>query len=500
MKIKALLAAALAAAALDAFAAVSKEHADWGNGPAQYLMTKEEAAQWKSVANDADARAFIDLFWAKRDPSPGTPRNETREEFEARVEYADKNLAERRKRGSMTDRGKTLILYGQPVRIERSAQQPNTGFTGGSPTDQPDQERWIQWIYEGDEAKTMFGAQRVALRFNDRMGNGDYKSERSGVDLNAAQNRVVERMLVNRDLKTVPTYTAPAPSAAAAPVVIQTSTAPMTALRTIALADAVTAFKAKPSSEASVIFGEYVTPAGDYFVPVMLSVPQNAGLAANQDVTFFGVFEDESGKTILAFEEPRKLHESKADLFVDKSVALPAGKIRGYVGISAGGKTLIAPADMTLAGTLDKDAPAISQLILSNFVQPMAEAQKPDDPYAFGGIKVVPKADRTFRTSDELWFFFELRNPGLAPDTNAPKVQIKMDVEGKDAEGKTSKKAAPLREIEAAEMKGVPGHYGVGNAIPLESFKPGDYTFTLKVIDTVRKQSYTLTEKFKVIP
>jgi hypothetical protein len=48
-------------------------------------------------------------------------------------------------------------------------------------------------------------------------------------------------------------------------------------------------------------------------------------------------------------------------------------------------------------------------------------------------------------------------------------------------------------------MKGVPGHYGVGNAIPLASFKPGDYTFSAKVIDTLKKTSYTLTDKFRIV-
>jgi hypothetical protein len=48
------------------------------------------------------------------------------------------------------------------------------------------------------------------------------------------------------------------------------------------------------------------------------------------------------------------------------------------------------------------------------------------------------------------------------------------------------------------QMKGVPNHYGIGNSIPLASFKPGEYTFTMKVTDTVLKQSYTVAEKFRV--
>ena len=37
----------------------------------------------------AEAKAFIELFWAKRDPNLETPVNEFRQEFNMRVEAAD---------------------------------------------------------------------------------------------------------------------------------------------------------------------------------------------------------------------------------------------------------------------------------------------------------------------------------------------------------------------------------------------------------------------------
>jgi hypothetical protein len=208
---------------------------------------------------------------------------------------------------------------------------------------------------------------------------------------------------------------------------------------------------------------------------------------------------------------------SKDDLFVDRSfVALPAGKHRGYFGLAENGTPVtIAVADMELAGTIDPAAPTSSKLILSNNVYPLSAAQAPTDAFAFGGLKVVPKGDKTFRPSDELWYFIELRNPGIpeAPATTAvpvtgdapaaaapmPKVQIKIEVEGTDTAGKKHKMSAPPREIDAIEIKGVPNHYGIGSAIPLSSFKPGEYTMNVKVIDTVKKASYTYSEKFLVV-
>ena len=265
-------------------------------------------------------------------------------------------------------------------------------------------------------------------------------------------------------------------------------------------------------NKAFTTWGEYVTAEGEYFVPVQVYVPKSAGLTASQSLTFFGVVQDETGKNVVAFEEPAKLIASKDDWFVDRSfTALPAGKYRGYFGLADAGKPVsIVTADMQLAGTLDKDAAAVSPLILSNNVYPLPEAQRPTDAHAFGGLKVVPKGDRTFRPADELWYFVELRNPGLdlpapaadgtTPAEGMPKIQIKIDVDGTEkVSGKKVRRPAPPREVEAISIKGVPGHYGIGNAIPLASFKAGDYTFNVKVIDTIKKVSYTLSEKFTVV-
>lgn len=504
MKIRMLLSTALLVAVAASSFALSTESTEWGQGPAQFLMTKEETARWKSIKTDEEAKAFVDLFWARRDPTPATPRNEFREVFEARVEYADKNLAtSKRVRGSVTDRGKVFVLFGQPKRIERSGAGQPAGF---ATSEQQSEAPMMQWVYEGDEAKNMFGATHAAIRFVDRAGTGEFRLERGTVDVAASQQRAITKAITQPDLTAVPTYTTDAalvpvnaPTAAAAPAV-------QTELTTESLKAAVAELKAASKNpyqkQIFTSWGEFVTPAGTYFVPVILYVPKAAGLDATKSFTFFGVVQDESGKNVLAFEQPATLVASKDDLYIDTSLtSLPAGKNRGFFGLAENGKPVaMVASDMTLAGSLDKDATAISSLILSNNVYPMSEAQEATDPFAFGGVKVIPKADKVFRSSDELWYFFELRHPGLSEEAAPmPKIQAKLDVEGTTKEGKKVKMSAPPSEVAAIEMKGVPGHYGVGSSIPLATFKPGDYTFTVKVIDTVKKTSYTLSEKFTVI-
>ena len=513
MKIRNLLiSTAVAVAAVSAFA-LSPEHTEWGKGPAQYLMTKEEAAQWKALRTDEEADRFVALFWARRDPTPQTPRNEFRDEFDSRVRQADTNFKSEKLRGAMTDRGKTFILYGVPTKLERTGVQRQASQPSGissDPANQPLQDNFetLIWTYDGDLAKKYFNQPRAVIRFIDRFGKSDFRVERGGVDLAASQQRAIAAAITQPNLTEPPTFAAAAPQApvAAAPA----APAIQTELTTESLKNAIAAFKQNKTSATSIYAtsGEFVTANGVTYAPVLVYVPKGAAAATNG--TFFGVVEDASGKSVLAWEEPATLTATKDDWFVDKSLTLPAGKYRGYFGIAAGDKVSVVANDMELTGALDKDATASSPLILSNNVYPLTAAQAPTDPFAFGGLKVVPKADRTFRPADELWYFVELRNPGLpeAPavadasvqiEPPTPKVQVKLDVEGKLADGKTTKMSAPPMEVAAIELKGVPGHYGIGSSIPLATFKPGDYTFTAKIIDTVQKKSYTFTEKFKVV-
>jgi GWxTD domain-containing protein len=527
----ALLVAGCVLSGASAFA-LSAEYLDWGKGPVSFLMTKEEAAKWKTITSDDDAKAFVALFWARRDPTPDTPRNEYRDEFERRVATADKNFLSEKMRGALTDRGQVLIVFGQPKKIERTGMERESALPGqpgaiGQSSDTTANDPFMgggsssvtaaqRWTYEGAEVRELFGQARVQLRFVDSKGKEDYTLERGGPNVSAAQQKAIAKSLKSPDLTVAPSFNASAAPAGGAMPVPDAAPVVQTELTTESLKAAVAEMKAAAKNpyenKAFVTWAESVTAEGEYFVPVQVYVPKSAGLNASQSLTFFGVVQDETGKNVVAFEEPAKLIASKDDLFVDRSfTGLPAGKYRGYFGLADNGKPVsIVAADLQLAGTIDKDAAGTSPLILSNNVFPLAAAQMPTDPYAFGGLKVVPKGDRVFRPSDELWYFVELRNPGVdmpAPAADgttaaegAPKVQIKIDVEGVEtASGKKVKRPAPPREIEAMAIKGVPGHYGLGNAIPLTSFKAGDYTFNVKVIDTVKKASYTLSEKFTIV-
>src|SRR5204863_8608678 len=86
-----------------------------------------------AVHSNAVAQSSIYRFWARRDPTPETPRNEFHEAFDKRVVTADQNFSSPNARGAMSDPGKVLILLGPPYTIGSSAGGTSLSM-GGSRT------------------------------------------------------------------------------------------------------------------------------------------------------------------------------------------------------------------------------------------------------------------------------------------------------------------------------------------------------------------------------
>lgn len=99
------------------------ELAEWSTGPARWLLLPDEQRALKQLDGRSAAIAFLEEFWARRDPDLSEPGNPFAETFFRRVEAADQLYGEGGVKGSLTDRGRALILLGPPSRI-RIFQQP----------------------------------------------------------------------------------------------------------------------------------------------------------------------------------------------------------------------------------------------------------------------------------------------------------------------------------------------------------------------------------------
>lgn len=94
------------------------ENSVWLVGPIARIATPAEIQDYLALRDDAQAEAFIDTFWQRRDPSGEKPGNPFRETFERRAADADRLYSEAGYLGRRTDRGLLYVLYGRPEKVE----------------------------------------------------------------------------------------------------------------------------------------------------------------------------------------------------------------------------------------------------------------------------------------------------------------------------------------------------------------------------------------------
>ena len=163
--------------AVNVSAQVSTEYRNWGNSAVRYLMMKQETADWALIRTDENAKAFIDLFWARRDPTPDTPVNELRQELETRISDADKRFSAPKTPGSQTDRGLAYVLFGEPSEIVNRTSRPRASSGSVTRFERPTN---IQtWIYRNQAADRVTGAKGldIALAFDDERSPAEFVLE-----------------------------------------------------------------------------------------------------------------------------------------------------------------------------------------------------------------------------------------------------------------------------------------------------------------------------------
>jgi GWxTD domain-containing protein len=84
-----------------------------------YIIQPEEKDVFLWLANDRERDIFIETFWKQRDPTPGTPQNEIKEEHMRRFIHANQRYGRNTPReGWMTDQGRMYIILGEPLSKE----------------------------------------------------------------------------------------------------------------------------------------------------------------------------------------------------------------------------------------------------------------------------------------------------------------------------------------------------------------------------------------------
>ena len=129
----------------------------WLNEDVAYIIAKEERAAFERLQTNDEREKFIEQFWLRRDPTPGTPENEFKQEHYRRIAYANTHFASSVP-GWKTDRGRIYILYGPPDEIDDHR---------ASPDGVPAYQIWKYPLIEGI-------GESVFVQFTDAAGNGEF--------------------------------------------------------------------------------------------------------------------------------------------------------------------------------------------------------------------------------------------------------------------------------------------------------------------------------------
>jgi GWxTD domain-containing protein len=147
-----------------------KRFKKWLDEDVVYIITDPERDVFNSLTTVEEKEHFIDQFWARRDPTPGTADNEFKEEHYRRIQYANERFAAGRP-GWKTDRGRIYVKYGEPNGLER--RPTGGGYTrpqseGGGRTTVVPFELWRYNFVEGV-------GKDVEIEFVDEFRTGDYR-------------------------------------------------------------------------------------------------------------------------------------------------------------------------------------------------------------------------------------------------------------------------------------------------------------------------------------
>jgi GWxTD domain-containing protein len=141
----------------------------WLNEEVPYIITDQERKAFLSLSNDEERDAFIEQFWARRNPDPNSPENSYREEHYRRIAYANEHFAAG-KPGWKTDRGHIYIAFGPPDSIDShpsGGMYERTPEEGGGETSTYPFEVWHYRYLEGI-------GENIDIEFVDTCQCGDY--------------------------------------------------------------------------------------------------------------------------------------------------------------------------------------------------------------------------------------------------------------------------------------------------------------------------------------
>ena len=434
-----------------------KAYKTWLEKEVKLLLSADEANEFKSLKTDEERDAYIALFWAKRDPTPGTPENEFKEEWSKRLDYVEKNFTYGPRKGISSDMGRVYMFLGPPAQTKGDVGGKREEPQGGSQLEAPPQ-HWVyqampelglnepfrvtfrqyQWGYELDQQtpQSILRALEVfpkVVQFN--AGLKEMPKYKFKLDENSYEGKTIRQLMTSGEtveqipLRWVPHFT-------------------------------------QAANESTYVHFSFLVDA------------KKAGLKKDEELTFFGKLKSEKGQE-EDFLKSVKLEKGKGDLIpVGFGVPALTDQYTFYLGVRNADQTkctlLKSPLDVPNFWT---GGLTISTIILSANVEPAKPKTKEGqdyDPYVFGQLRATPHFDNVFKSSDNMNVLFQIYN--AKPVDGEVSLAIEYFIEAPEGTYRLNAQEIKQKVQEGQTISG-------GTEVPLSPLKPGEYNFKIKIID-----------------
>jgi len=489
----------------------------WIDEEVPYIITNEERAAFKKLTTDDEREQFIESFWERRNPNPGSPENEFKEEYYRRIAYANEHYASGIP-GWKTDRGRIYIMYGPP---DENDSHPSGGTyvrpqeEGGGETSTYPFEQWRYRYIDGIGTN-------IILEFVDPTMTGEYHltmdpGEKDALlhvpnagltDMEAMGMTSKADRFTRTDGMTTGTAMGGTPESmeefTRLDLYAKIWRPPEVKFKDL---KAVVTSKISAQLLPFDVRTDFIRVTDEtVLTPITIQVAYRDLQFQNKDGVMHGVMDiygeltSLSGRHVNTFEKSLVLdvpeHEFQhlvgRKAVYQEGVPLRPGRYKlslvmkddqnGHMGTMELG--LVVP-------NFEEGKLSSSSLILADLIQPLPTSQVGTGMFVIGGTKVRPSVNQTFTRDQNLGIYMQVYNLGLDAKTHKPSLDVEYEV---------LKDGKPLlaQPEDAAKLKDATQQFTLEKQMPLSLLQPGKYTVQIKVTDNIKKQTVTPSTTFEV--
>jgi GWxTD domain-containing protein len=484
----------------------------WLEDEVPYIITDEERAAFKKLTTDEEREQFIEQFWERRNPNPGSPENEFKEEYYRRIAYANEHFASGIP-GWKTDRGRIYIMYGPPDEIEShpsGGSYERTPEEGGGETETYPFEDWTYNYIEGI-------GNNIQLEFVDPSMSGEYHLtmdpgekdalahvpgagltdlEAMGLASKVDRFTRTDGMTIGKSLGGLPENMEEFTRLDTFAKIFKPPAVKFSDLRasvTHKITSQIVPFEVRTDFIR-------VTPES-VLTPITVQVANKDLEFLNKDgvmhavLDIYGQLSSLGGRVATTFEDSVVLDVPQHDFqsyvnrksVYQKAVPLRPGHYKLSLVVKDETSGNIGSTDVGLVvPQFDDDKLSNSSLILADLIQQLPTSQVGTGPFVIGGTKVRPSVSDVFTRDQNLGIYMQVYNLEPDPKTHKPSAEIQYDLT-KDGKSVFTKS----EQAQTAQVT-------ISKTLPLKPLEPGKYTLEIKVTDNVSKQSLSPSASFQV--